>query len=273
MEILLNELSLTGQFKDEDEFFNNFDLVLEIIKLIELLEFSIAKEYMFFDVAITPKYKLADFLRLRTDRAKRMKRFLAKLAQHPPFWNEIQKHNCVNDRYIFNGIDVCNSSLAESCERDRTVLSFLHHDFLNNNLSIQKNRMNIDIYNIVDKNNFLEYLLLIAKIEAFSYCKLKFRNSNLNFSKLENEHGFDLLSSKQQENEFIDSFKQFSTMSWHDIMSSDGLQYKKYNGTEFKAENIYKFRVTQKYRCFGYRQEDEFFVLRFEIDHKMSDNG
>ena len=273
MEVLLNELSLIGQFKDEDDFFNNFDSVLEIIKLLEILHFPIAKEYMFFDVAITSTYKLGDFLRLRTDRAKRMKRFLAKLAQNPPFWNEIQKHNCTSNSYIFNGIDICNSSLAESCERDRTVLSFLHNDFLNDNISIQKNMMDINIYNIVDRNNFLEYLLLVNEIEASFYCKLKFKNSNLNFSKLENEYGFDLLSSKQQVDEFIDSFKQFSTMTWQDIMSSDGLQYKKYNGTEFKIVNIYKFRVTQKYRCFGYREKDEFFVLRFEIDHKMSDNG
>ena len=86
MEVLLNELSLTGQFKDEDNFFNNFDSVLEIIKLLDVLNFSIAKEYMFFDVAITSEYKLVDFLRLRTDRAKRMKRFLVKLAQNPPMY-------------------------------------------------------------------------------------------------------------------------------------------------------------------------------------------
>ena len=170
MEVLLNELSLVGQFKDENDFFNNFDSVLEIIKLLDILKFSIAKEYMFFDVDVTSKYKLGDFLRLRTDRAKRMKRFLAKLAQNPPFWNEIQKHDCTNDSYMFNGTDICNSSLAESCERDKTVLSFLHNDFLDDNLSIQKNMLNIDIYNIISRNNFLEHLLLIGEIEAFVYC-------------------------------------------------------------------------------------------------------
>ena len=73
-------------------------------------------------------------------------------------------------------------------------------------------------------------------------------------------------------------------MSWDNIMSSDGLEYKKYNkpnkrkkgwfreGT-YKNTDIYKFRVTQEYRCFGYRTGDEFFVLRFEIDHSISDNG
>lgn len=273
MEVLLNERSLTGQFKDEDEFFDSFDTVLKNIKLLDILNFSLAKDYMFFDVAITPKYKLGDFLKLRTDKAKKMKRFLVKLANNPPFWNEIQKHDCANDSYTYNGIDIGNSSLAESCERDKIILSFLHNDFLNHNISIQKNMINTPIYNLIDKDSFLDYLLLISEIEALSYCNLKFKNSNLNFSKLENEYSFDILSTQQQIDEFIDSFKQFSTMSWHNIMNSDGLQYKRYNGTEFNIDNIYKFRVTQKYRCFGYREQDEFFVLRFEIDHKISDNG
>ena len=273
MEVLLNELSLTGQFIDENDFFNNFDSVLEILKLVDILEFSIAKEYMFFNVDITSKYKLDDFLRLRTDRAKRMKRFLAKLAQNPPFWNEIQKHNCLNDRYIFNGIEICNTSLAESCERDKIVLSFFHDDFLDNNLLVQKNTININIYNIIDKNDFLEYVLGLDKVELIKYCQLRFKKSNLNFINLDNENGFGLLETKQQVAEFIESFKQFSQMSWIDIMNSDGLQYKRYNGKEFESQTVYKFRVSQKYRCFGYREGDEFFVLRFEIDHKMSDKG
>ena len=36
MEILINELSLDGQFNDEEEFLDNFDSILKIVKLIEL---------------------------------------------------------------------------------------------------------------------------------------------------------------------------------------------------------------------------------------------
>ena len=273
MEILLNELSLTGQFTDEDDFFNHFDSILKIIKLIEVLKFTIAKEYMFFDVAITSQYKLGDFLRLRTDRARKMKRFLAKLAQYPPYWNELQKHNCNNNSYYFNSKDVCATSLAESCERDRYILSFRNKDFLVRSISIQKNSENIELYNIISKDDFLDNLLKSSIIEAKIYCQEKFKNSNLDFSLLKNKDGFGLLETTQQVNEFIDAFIEFSTMSWKNIISSDGLQYKKYNGKEFKNQNIYKFRITQKYRCFGYREDNIFFVLKFEIDHKMSDNG
>ena len=281
MEILLNELSLTGQFKDENDFFDNFDSVLEMIKLLDVLKFSLSKEYMFFNVDITLQYKLSDFLKLRTDKAKRMKRFLAKLAQNPPFWNEIQKHNCANDSYMFNGIDICNSSLAESCERDKIILSFNHKNFLKNNLLVQKNSYNIDIYNFIDKNHFLEYLLSTSNIEPLNYCQLKFKDSNLNFSKIEEKYGFDILNTPQQK-EFLGTFDIFSQTSWEDIIASGaknkGLIYKQYDGdwfknTSYSTKNIFKFRTTKKYRCFGYRENDEFFVLRFEIDHKISDNG
>ena len=269
----MNELSLTGQFKDEDDFFNHFDSILEIIKLIELLKFSIAKEYMFFDVAVTYKYKLGDFLRLRTDRAKRMKRFLAKLAQNPPYWNDIQKHDCSDNGYIFKERDVCSTSLAESCERDKVILSFRHEEFLDTQIKVEKNSDKIELYNLICKDSFLDFLLKSSIIEAKTYCQEKFKNSNLDFSLLKNKDGFGLLETTQQVDEFIDAFIEFSTMSWENIISSDGLQYKKYNGKEFKNQNIYKFRITQKYRCFGYRENNIFFVLKFEIDHKMSDNG
>ncbi|CAA6825161.1 MAG: Unknown protein [uncultured Sulfurovum sp.] len=273
MEILINELSLTGQFKDENEFLDNFDSILKMIKLIDKLNFSIAKEFMFFDVAVTANHKLSDFLRLRTDRAKKMKQFLAKLAQNPPFWNEIQKHNCSQNTYNYNSNDICNTSLAESSERDRIVLSFKHNDFLNIILEIQKNNTPMNIYNLIDKHHFLGHLLSTSQIEPLKYCQFKFENTNLNFSKIEDDYGFNLLETSQQRDEFIDSFKKVSQMSWQNIINSDGLQYKRYKGKEFGNQPIYKFRVTQKYRCFGYREEDIFFILRFEIDHKMSDNG
>lgn len=37
--------------------------------------------------------------------------------------------------------------------------------------------------------------------------------------------------------------------------------------------NICKFRVSEKFRCFGYRKKDTFFVLRIDLEHKLSDKG
>jgi len=283
LEILLNELSLSGQFKDENEFFDSFDITLEIIKLIDVLDFSLAKEFMLFNVDITSQYKLVDFLRLRTDRARKLKTFLLKLAHTPPYWNETQKHS-TSDNYMYNGNDISDTSLAESCERDKIVLSFKHNNFFKNNLVIQKNSSNINIYNLIDKVHFLEYLLTNSRIDLLIYCQLKFKDSNLNFSKIESKYEFDSLENQEQIDAFILAFKAFSQMNWEDIIKSDGLEYKQYNKPNkkkigwfreglYQYTDIYKFRISQRYRCFGYRKDDTFFVLRFETDHKISDNG
>ncbi|WP_373031749.1 hypothetical protein, partial [Sulfurovum sp.] len=60
-----------------------------------------------------------------------------------------------------------------------------------------------------------------------------------------------------------------------EISASDGIEYKKYNNTlsGFTGIDIYKFRINQKYRCFGYRKGEIFYVLHFETDHKLSDRG
>ena len=283
MEVLLNELSLSGQFKDENEFFDSFDTILQTIKLIELLKFSLLKEYSLFQSKITRSLEFTDFLRLRSDRARKIKRFLAKLSQNPPYWNETQKHS-TNDKYFYKGRNISNTSLAESCERDRVLLSFENIDFKDMDIVIEKNSTSINLYNIINRDKFLEYLLSNSKIEPLRYCQLKFKDSNLDFSKLEIRYGFDSLDNQEQIDTFMLAFNDFSRMSWEDIIKSDGLEYKQYSkpkkqGWFLKGKglysdiDIYKFRVTQKYRCFGYREKDEFFVLRFETDHKQSDNG
>lgn len=277
MEILINELSLTGQFKNEDEFLDNFDSILKIINFIDILNFSLSKEFKFFDMPVTSKYKLNDFLKLRIDKARRMKRFLAKLAQNPPFWNETQKHSCSRDNYTYNGNDICNTSLAESCERDKVVLSFSHVSFRDTSINIKKNNTDTSIYNLIEKDDFLEYLLSTTQIEPLDYCKLKFKNSNLNFSYLDDKYGFNILN-RTQIKEFLDCFVKFSLLEWSSINRDGGFQHKPYQGdwfkkTKYAKKDIYKFRVTQKYRCFGYREKNEFFILRFEVEHKISDNG
>ncbi|KPV58169.1 hypothetical protein QJ48_18180 [Paenibacillus sp. A3] len=81
----------------------------------------------------------------------------------------------------------------------------------------------------------------------------------------------------------MSSFEFFVELSWDDIGRSDGLQYKPYSpsskhndwfrNSPYTGKDIYKFRTSQKYRCFGFRENEVFFVLRFERDHEYSDNG
>lgn len=274
MEIIINELSLSGQFNNKDDFLDNLEKLLPIIKLIEKLRFILLKNYSFFSSQITPNKKLDQILYSRDSRVRKIKSYLLKLTNNPPYWEDTRKHICENDTYTYNSIDICNKSLAEASQRDKLILSFKHDDYDNERLQIKKNDDNIDIVNILSKNILLDDLYQNNAINALTFCKHKFSDSNLNFEKLETGYGFNLLSDIQTE-EFISTFNTFSTLNWDDINHSDGLRYKQYSGDLFGSDypTIHKFRVSSRYRCFGYRKEDIFYILKFEIDHRMSDSG
>lgn len=40
-----------------------------------------------------------------------------------------------------------------------------------------------------------------------------------------------------------------------------------------KGKTIMKFRFSSVLRCFGYRKDNRFRILRIERDHKISDHG
>lgn len=273
MEIIINELSLSGQFNNEDDFLDNLKKLLPIINLIDKLEFILLKNYSFFSSQITPNKKLNEILYSRDNRVRRIKSYLLKLAQ-PPYWEDTKKHSCQYDTYTYNSIDICGTSLAEASQRDKLILSFKHDNYDNERLQIKKNDNNIDIVNILSKDILLDNLYQNDTIDALVFCRHKFLNSNLNFENLEKGYAFNKLNNSQI-TKFIDTFNTFSALSWTDINNSDGLKYKQYRGDWFKDDYpaIYKFRVSSKYRCFGYRKEDIFYILRFEIDHKVSDGG
>lgn len=274
MEIIINELSLSGQFSNENDFLDSLGKLLPIIKLIKELRFSLLKNYSFFNSQITSDKNLQEILNLKDSRIRRIKSYLLELANKPPYWEDTQKHSCQNDTYTYNSIDICNRGLAEASQRDKLILSFKHDDYYNKKLQIKKNDDNIDIVNILNRGTLLDNLYQNNAIDALAFCKHKFSNINLNFEKLETDYDFNQLN-KEQIKAFINTFDNFSKLSWANISSSDGFKYKKYHGNCFKGDYpaIYKFRISEKYRCLGYRKEDIFYILRFETDHKISDKG
>lgn len=75
---------------------------------------------------------------------------------------------------------------------------------------------------------------------------------------------------------FIDTFKKFEKLTWDNIHENKWLNYKEYHGIISRTngeKQTYKFRVSKKFRCHGYREKDSFVVIGFETDHKLSDQG
>ena len=79
-----------------------------------------------------------------------------------------------------------------------------------------------------------------------------------------------------------DAFKKFETLTWNQIMVDDALDYKEFHKNrntrvfftkEQWEKTIRKFRVNDKIRCFGYQLNNKFYVLRLDLEHRLSDLG
>jgi hypothetical protein len=284
MEVLMNELSLEGQFSNLNEFLNSLKEMIVVQKIMDNAQIKLLKHYNLMNEKVTESQTLHDVLTdnsvKTTNEIRRFKMYLKRLLSEPSFWHESQLHNN-SDNYVCNYTNKTNDySLAEACERDRKVLSFKNTMFLENTLEMKKNNTKIDLINFHNRYLLNEILFEEGKIDELDYCKFQFADSNISFEKLEKDFSFNILTYEEKKM-FISTFKMISEMSWDDILSHDGLDYKPYDpprnswflNTPYAEKKIFKFRTSQKCRCFGYRENDIFYVLRFERDHKISDNG
>jgi hypothetical protein len=279
MEILINELSLCGQYTTVDEFaeqalpelistlksFNhNRDLLL---KKDDFYSSKITKEITIYEImvgAISRKY----------DEIKKFKSLLTTLFEEPYWERDIRQS--VDSEYLFNNKDIWGSSLAESYERDRIVLSFKHNDFRSRILPVYKDTLVKDIDNLYDKNHYLEVCWERRIISFKDYCVEKFKGNKLDFSTISSRDGFNLISSVANEQIFLDGFRKFSELTWQQISVDEGLDYKAFNNRRYFREishTIHKFRINERYRCFGYTHGGVFHVLMFDLEHRLSDHG
>jgi len=279
-EILVNELSLSGQFASADEFINggaliNFAALLNEIKNTDALLY---KKYDFFESKITEDMTIHNLLvgtiSRQFDEIRKFKTGLACLFENP-YWEDDQKHN-VSFAYRYMGNNVSGQSLSEACERDKIVISFIHPDFPSCSLVVMRGETEILLNNLLKEEDYFETARDRDIISFEDYCIRKFTGGKLDFSTISKKEGFSLIT-REEENLFLDGFRKFTILSWPEIGRDKGLFYKEYNDNmeHFKSFNrkIYKFRISKKYRCFGYREGDIFHVLLFDLTHDLSDDG
>jgi len=278
-DILINELSLNGQFNSVYEFIDNalikFNALLNEIKGANVLLY---KMHNFYESRITENTTIYNILigaiSRQYDEVRKMKSNLACLFEEP-YWENNQKHS-PDILYLFMGNCVTGQSLAEACERDRMVISFIHPDFSCERLLIIKEKTEVALDNFINRIDFIEIAYNKNIICCEEYCKKKFKGSKLDFSKISPKESFNLLS-KEDESLFIDGFRKITELTWTQIFVDDALDFKEYKDRKkyFSSLNkkINKFRITQKYRCFGYTEQGIFYVLMFDLSHDMSDDG
>ena len=279
MEVLINELSLHGQFNDEDHF-EEYGLIpfAAVLKELKNNNAAVFKTYDLYSYNITTTLSMHNYLTAHTSRlsdlTKRLKSLLTAFVLDEPYWENTQKHSSESN-YLLETENVVGFSLAEACARDKVVMSFKSEDFKENKILIKiDNSEEIVLDNLIEKGDCNEVNRERNNIGIDEYCVTRFKGDKLDFSQIDNKLGFELLK-KEDEELFIDAFRKFSELSWQQISVDDALDYKPYPDTDkvFKSvpHKIHKFRVTQKYRCFGYTVNGVFYMLRFDLEHKLSD--
>lgn len=287
--IYLNELSLTGQFEDTEEFLKKNRLFFSTLVWLQKRNWIIYKKSSLYTSYITKEHTMHHLKGMKNtsnpedrDWILKFKRLLLSLEDNPPYWDleeEIGK-----DKYHMDDMDVSYSSIAKSCENGRFVLSFHNEQFMDRELKVIKNNCeNISVFSVFSLNYINEVLYQKKVITINEYIKIRYQNTRLNFSKLEDGFGFEILEGNEIE-DFIESFDRFiGHKNWEDLNHDRSLNYKEYSPaskkdnwfreTQYKDKKIYKFRCTNPKRCFGYRENNQFYVLRIERNHKISDKG
>jgi hypothetical protein len=278
MQILFNELSLTGQFSDQDAFVRNGLLpFIGVMKEMQGFSTLLLKKSDVWNNKITPFNTLHALLINNTfrksDEVRRLKSAIADLTKEP-FWDSDSKQN-PDSTYLLDGADIRGSSPAEACERDKVVVSFVSSSASLDPLNIIRNGVNISLLNLTRSGKLTEFLWANNQISFESYLKARFSGGKLDFSKVDEKIGFSGIQSAEQ-SLFIEAFRKFEELTWDQIHTDKGFDYKEYRGiigTSYRDIKTYKFRSSEKIRCHGYREKDSFVVIGFETDHKLSDRG
>lgn len=284
MEIIINELSLDGQFHDANDFVTRGLLpYLAFHKSARSNNTAILKRDDMFTRSVTADSSLHDILVSTKDyqlRAALSKLKLAFSLMSEPFWNLNSQQNS-KDNYLYRNECVNGTALAEAEARRCWLYSMAHDDFMGNDVMLTKKGNEVSIVNIMSKSCYITQMYKVGQLSYGDYIAHRFSGTKLDFSEISPDNGFNLIR-KEFENVFTDSFRIFSETEWADIPKVDSLDYKHYNNNKktrrffsehYWEKGIWKFRVTQEDRCLGYVENNIFHVLRFDIGHILSDLG
>jgi hypothetical protein len=278
MQILFNELSLTGQFPDQEAFIADGLLpFVGVLKEMQEVSVRLLKKSDAWDRRITPTgtlYSLLVHNTLRTsDEVRRLKSAIVDLTREP-FWDSDSKQDA-DATYLLDGADIRGSSPAEACERDNIVVSFVLSSASVDPLNIVRNGITVPLTNLTRSGKLTELLWADHQISFKSYLNARFSGGKLDFSRVDERMDFYKIHAPEQ-SLFVDTFRKFESLTWDQIHADRGLVYKEYHDIidmRHRDRKTHKFRVSQKFRCHGYRERDVFVVIGFETDHKLSDRG
>ena len=293
MEYVLNELSLCGQYEDRDGFATEgMSPLLGIIKTLSSFGVNdILKKSTFYDSEVSDGLRLHELTKSRmSDPVKAVCSQLSRM-QSEPYWDVQPKQN-TDKQYFLQRTEgevvveenVQGTGVAEAYARNGCLISFRGGGY---DEQTEKVRREDEVTykepamaNLHDKEEAEQFLFDSGQIDFQGYIKSRFCGK-LVYDELSASHGLNLVN-RANYRQFFVSFKDFEEYSWQQIITSDGFDYKAFERNKNTrsyftpdqwAKGIYKFRISQEIRCFGYREGDRFHLYRIDLDHILSDKG
>ncbi len=146
--IIVNELSLDGQFNSIEDFEKELRESFKIFNLKNKLDKKLYFSSSIYNRNIDNKINVSQYLlSSRSDEAKKFRSFLSQ--------NFLDMDFNKNEQYLFNFSDVSNYSIAEAFERQCGLYSFNHPAYTAPNLQVCKNE---EIRTIKNYTNIKDYI-------------------------------------------------------------------------------------------------------------------
>lgn len=149
--LIVNELSLDGQFDNEKDFELNLQESCKIFGLQQRLNLDLFFSFSIYYRQITNTTNVSLYLSTsRSDEARKFRSFLDQT-----FWDEDVRHN-QDVSYTCTYTDLTHGySLAEACERQCNIYSFEHTNYIEKFIAISKNSEHFSLKNYTKLNDFI----------------------------------------------------------------------------------------------------------------------
>lgn len=290
MDAFINEESLCSQHETIDDFLQKSEPLFKCLNYIikqQKQSIKIYKHSELFNKEIIKGIKFSDLRALPyNDQITKMKSILLAITDNPPYWDldyaDIKQD--FNKKYLFQEKDVTTTSIAEATERNGIIMNFFNEMYNDQILQIHKEEELKLLQSTYSYKYFLKYLLDKEIITMDEFVQVAYKGTRLDFSEFDTKYGFYNFEKKEKE-ECIETFDRFvNHVGWGDIFQDRTFCYKSYkpnnkkndwfSETKYNNIDIDKFRCGENpKRCFGYRKDGKFFVLRMRRTHDISDNG
>jgi len=160
MELILNELSLDGQFQNYREFADYVRMVLApVLDIIIEKRIPLLKKTDIYSYMVTAEDKLQDFLiRSNEPEMTLLKRYIVELGYCPPYWDSDIKTD-LGFTYEYPTIAKAPNCFTEAIERQCMIISFPHPQYAAAYIICRKNEEKIEITNITEARQLLRTYL------------------------------------------------------------------------------------------------------------------